>query len=121
MIAVEVVDHGVSRALDALGRGLDNAQADAWETVGGEALQETLPIVPVYAGVLVDSLKSDPGVTGVEISSDVVYAAVQNWGWDARNITGHHFTDKTVEVLEDEAPAELENEIQALIRRVGLT
>ena len=120
MIAVEVVDAGVARAFGALRRGLAAAQRDAWETVGAEAVDQTIPLIPVESATLAGSLVSAPSVTGVEISSDVVYAGVQNFGWPARNIAGRHFTDRTEQVLEDQAPAEHENELQSLIRRVGL-
>jgi len=120
MIAVEVVDAGVARAFGALRRGLVAAQRAAWATVGAEALEDTIPLVPVESARLAGSLVSAPGATGVEISSDVVYAGVQNFGWPARNIAGHHFMDRAEGVIEDQAPVELENELQSLIRRVGL-
>lgn len=114
------VDAGrVRSAFASLRRRLADMRG-AWQQVGAELHDAAVPFVPIESGRLVDSLTVDAHPAGVELESTLIYAGVQDRGWPAHNIAGHHFMDKA----EDAAPAaavdELSSEIQRLIDAVGL-
>jgi hypothetical protein len=104
----------VAAALGSLQRRIGDMSAP-WEQIGAEAVEATLPFVPVLTGALADTLQAAGGRDGVDVSAGgpgVVYARIQN----AR----HHFMDNAADAVESDAPGELEDEIRSLIRLVGL-
>ncbi|GAA4075773.1 hypothetical protein ACFFOS_27645 [Nocardioides kongjuensis] len=92
----------------------------AWALIGARMESAAQPVVPVESGRLVDSLKATAGPMGVEFASDLVYAGVQDRGWPAHGIEGHHFMSRAEEALRGDAVDLLAPEIQRQIDAVGL-
>jgi hypothetical protein len=92
----------------------------AWEQAGARVEERTAHLVPVESGALVDSLKAEAEGDGFKYGSDLVYAGVQDRGWPAHNIAGHHFMDAAAAEAGGAAVAELAPEIQNTIDRLGL-
>lgn len=119
MLHIDVDAAPVRAAFSSLRRRLANLR-NAWAQVGSRMESAAVPFVPVESGRLVDSLRVDAVRDGVSLSSDLIYAAVQDRGWPAHNIEGHHFSDRAEEAAESDAVDLLSPEIQTLINRVGL-
>jgi hypothetical protein len=121
VITIEV--EGASRVAGAflgLVRALRVGLRESWALIGARAVASAVPLVPVASARLVNSLTAVPGGDGVDVQSDVVYAAVQNYGWAARNIEGHEFMAPAEDVLQNDSADVLSSGIQTLIRRAGL-
>lgn len=115
------VDAGrVRSAFASLRHKLASGLRGAWERVGAEMDEAATPYVPVKSGALVDNVRAQAGLDSVELTADLIYAGVQDRGWPAHNIAGHHFMDKAADVAPDVADRELSQGIQALIDSVGL-
>lgn len=119
MVEVDVDAAPVRAAFASLRRRLRDLRA-GWAQVGARMEQAALPLVPIESGALVDSLRADPGPDGVEYGSDLIYAGVQDRGWPAHGIEGHHFTDAAEDAARTGAVDLLSPAIQQQIDRVGL-
>lgn len=120
MLIVEVETARVERAVSALLDGLETELDESWAQIGARAVEAATPLVPFLSGELVASLQAVEDEGGIDVESDVVYAAVQNYGWPARNIEGTEFLAAAERVMQDDSADVLASGIQALIRRVGL-
>lgn len=119
MVDVEVDVAPLRAAFTRLGRRFKSLRG-AWAQVGARMEEAAHPLVPVEAGELVDSLRARPGPMGVEFGSDLIYAGVQDRGWPAHNIEGHHFMAAAEEAGRQGAVDLIAPEIQREIDRVGL-
>lgn len=119
MVEVDVDAAPVRAAFASLRRRLRDLRA-AWAQVGAEMEDAASPLVPIESGRLVDSLRAEAGPDGVEYGSDLIYAGVQDRGWPAHGIEGHHFTDAAEDAARTGAVDLLAPAIQQQIDRVGL-
>lgn len=120
LVSLDVDAAPVRAAFASLRRRLERNLRGAWEQIGARMDQAATPFVPVESGQLVDSLRVDAGPDGVSFESDLIYAGVQDRGWPAHNIEGHHFTDRAEEAGRRDAVDLLAPEIQRQINAVGL-
>ena len=120
MLHVDADAAPVRAAFASLRVRLQTRLTRAWALVGGRMEAAALPAVPVESGRLVDSLRATPGPMGVELSSSLIYAGVQDRGWPAHGIEGHHFMERAEDAAETQAVDLLAPAIQAQIDAVGL-
>lgn len=118
-IRVDVDAGRVLSAFAAFRRAIANLRS-AWEQAGARVEDKTAHLVPVESGQLVDSLKSTAEADGFAYGSDLIYAGVQDRGWPAHNIAGHHFMDAAAREVGGAAVAELAPAMQNVIDRLGL-
>lgn len=120
LVSVDVDAAPVRAAFASLRVRLATRLTRAWALIGARMDSAALPFVPVEVGRLVDSLKTTAGPMGVEWSSDLVYAGVQDAGWPGHNIEGHHFSDRAEDALRSGAVDVLAPAVQREIDAVGL-
>lgn len=118
-LRVDVDAARVRAAFASLRRKLADLRG-AWEQAGARVEDRTAHLVPVESGDLVDSLKAEAQSDGFTYGSDLIYAGVQDRGWPAHNIAGHHFMDAAEREAGPAAVEELAPEIQNTIDRLGL-
>lgn len=126
MITVSVrgfdrVAHGL-RTLAARVRDL----APAWRLVGARVIATAKPLTPVLTARLVNSLRAEATRDDLLIRAgggSIEYAGVQNFGWAARNIKGHHYLEggPAEAVARREAPRQVEALLTRTARLAGLT
>lgn len=109
---------GVTRALSGLGTDLEDL--DSFDQIGTAGVRIARGFVHNKSGRLGASLQAERKPNQVEITSPLIYAPVQNYGWPARNITPQRFMQRTDPVLEPIARAALEQDVNQNIRRRGL-
>lgn len=120
MLDVDVDAAPVRAAFASLRVRLQTRLTRAWALLGGRMESAALPVVPVESGALVDSLRATAGPMGVMFGSGLVYAGVQDRGWPAHGIEGHHFMARAEDAAESQAVDLLAPAIQAQINAVGL-
>lgn len=120
LVTADVDAAPVRAAFASLRRRLERNLRGAWELVGARMEQAAAPLVPVEFGRLVDSLRADVGPDGVEFGSDLIYAGVQDRGWPAHNIEGHHFMARAEDAAGSDAVDLLAPAVQRQIDAVGL-
>lgn len=116
---VDVDAAPVRAAFASLRRRLRDLRG-AWAQVGARMDAAASPLVPVESGRLVDDLKATAGPDGVEFASDLIYAGVQDRGWPAHGIEGHHFMDRAEEAAGSTAADLLAPAMQRQIDALGL-
>lgn len=104
----------VAAAFERLARDAAGIDVSAAGDLGVEQLQRTSPRL---TGKLAESwdVLAEPG--RVNISSPLVYGAVQNFG-GYHGITGLHFVERAAEVVTDEAGRIYSDELDQLIARM---
>lgn len=98
----------------------------AWRLLGARVVATAKPLTPVKTARLVRTLRAEPSRDEVLIRAgggSVVYAGVQNFGWAARNIKGHHYLagGPAEDVARREAPRQVEALLTRTARLAGLT
>lgn len=116
---VDVDAAPVRAAFASLGRRLRDLRA-AWAQVGARMEDAAHPLVPVESGALVDSLRAQAENDGVAYGSYLIYAGVQDRGWPAHGIEGHHFTSAAADAADRDAVDLLSPAMQRQIDLVGL-
>lgn len=126
MITVSVrgldrVAHGL-RALTGRLRDL----SPAWRLLGARVVTTAKPLTPVLTARLVNSIRARATRGDLLISAgggSIEYAGVQNFGWAARNIKGHHYLagGPAEAVARREAPRQVEALLTRTARLAGLT
>ena len=100
--------------LGRLGRDLESIDL----TRAGDQIQEELrSLSPVRTGTLRSSWDVTPEGGEVSVGSDLVYAAVQNFG-GYHNITGQHFVERAAELSTDDTGRVVAAEVDRLIARM---
>jgi phage gpG-like protein len=85
--------------------------------VGDEAQAQLQALSPVRTGVLRASWEVTATAGSISVGSDLVYAAVQNFG-GYHNIAGQHFVERSAELITDDAGRLVTDEIDRLISRM---
>lgn len=120
MITVSVSgEDTVARGLGTLTARLSDL-SPAFAELDVEVEAVTTPLVPVLTGRLVDDLKGKVDDQGYEWGSDLVYAGVQSYGWQAHGIEPSGFYDAAERVVEDHADDRVDDLLRDTARRAGL-
>lgn len=97
---------------------------DAWARIGTKIKRDAIPLTPVLSGQLVNTLRSGKtksmAVVRAGNNRSVVYAGVQNYG-GYHNIEPKYFLNRALLKNRDYAEDEVHNELERIIRRVGLS
>lgn len=95
----------------------------AWQRIGAQIKQDAIPMAPVLSGALVKSIRSSKAKTRATVRAGTnrmePYVPIQHYG-GYNNIEAKPFLTKALHDNEDYAVKEVSNEIDRLIRRVGL-
>jgi len=114
----------VVRDLQAIGLEVDDLK-DAFSAIAAEGARVAAGFVHSQSGRLAGSLRGNKAkgkaVVTAGSAAAVPYAGPQNYGWKARNIRGQGFMQRTDAAMSPRAVALLENEINQVIRRKGLS
>lgn len=96
--------------------------SSAHQLVEQEAEAAARELVPELSGALVGTLRGDVEQQGMTltIGEGLEYAGVQEGGWPARNIAGHGFMAAGQQVAEENSRDAIDDELDHLIRLVGL-
>lgn len=115
-------DDDVTRAVAGIAG--DVATLDAWRVIAHEGEVIGGRLAPRHHGVL------SAGVTGLVVYAGATvtvrgraarYAGPINYGWRRRHIVPSLFLQRTSTALEDRAPALLEDDVDKLLTKRGLT
>lgn len=107
---------GAREAEAALLRLAAEAQSLDLSRVGDRVRAGLESASPRLTGTLSQSWDVGPAPGHVSIGSDLVYAAVQNYG-GYHNIVGLHYVERTAELTTDDAGRLVSDEIDRLISR----
>lgn len=109
---ITVTGHeSVTKAYATVQRSADASEAFA--RIGGIVVSGASANAPKWTGALAGSLMSSPTGPEVTISSFVIYAGVQEWGWPDRGIIGTRYTDKAIYGNMARIRAEVESQVTA--------
>lgn len=111
------------RDLEHLGVELDDLK-DAMARIAAKATEVMGPFIPTRSGKLRASARGNraKGKAVVTVGrATVPYAAPINYGWPKRNIAAANFTGRTDAVMDGLAPKLLDDEIDHLLTKKGLT
>ncbi|GAA5154799.1 hypothetical protein GCM10023340_38920 [Nocardioides marinquilinus] len=116
-----VDDDGLRRALSAFAGDLD-ALDETWEGIARQMEAGVRPRIPVLSGALAGTLATRSTGSSAELSvgGSLPYARVIDNGWRAHNIEPAYFSRPAVELLTEDAAADLERGIQQAADRRGL-
>lgn len=120
------------RGLDRVAHGLRTLAArvrdlsPAWRLIGALVVAEAKFLTPVESARLVNSIRAKVTREQVVITAgggSIKYAGVQNFGWAARNIRGHHYLEggPAEALARREAPRQVEALLTRTARLAGLT
>lgn len=120
------------RGLDRVAHGLRTLTArlrdlsPAWRLLGARVVTTAKPLTPVLTGRLVNSIRAQVTRREVIITAgggSIEYAAVQNFGWAARNIRGRHYLagGPAEAAARRDAPRQVEALLTRTARLAGLT
>lgn len=112
----------VVRALERLGVEVDDLR-DAWGRIASEAKRIYQAQTPRLTGRLRGNYRTSraKGKANLYVGdAGVPYAAVQRWGWAARNIRPNDYVRRGDAIAQPRATASLETEIGRLVARLGL-
>lgn len=110
------------KQLETLGVEVTDLKA-AWNRVGNIVVKEAQSRAPKVSGALAGSIRANnaKGNSTVKAgSARVPYAAVQHFGWPARNITGTKYLWEAGRAKQDEVVAAISDELDKLINRLDL-
>src|SRR5215207_5152 len=113
----------VVRALLAIGLEVDDLK-DAFSAIAAEGARVAAGFVHSRSGRLAGTLRGNRAKSKAVVTAGraaVPYAGPQNYGWSARNIVGQGFMQRTDAAMTPRSVALLENEINQVIRRKGLS
>lgn len=113
----------VVRDLAALGVELDDMK-DVMAAIATEGSKVMARFVPKKSGALRSTVRGNRAKARAVVTAGrakVPYAGPINYGWPARGIQPANFTGRTDAVMEPKALQMLDNGIQQLIRKKGLS
>lgn len=111
----------VIRSLERFGVEAADLKA-AFNRIGSMVARSIISYTPTLTGALAASVRASKTKNKAVVragSARVVYAGVQNFG-GYHNITGHHFMEKGVQEKQHDAVDMMNDELNALIRRLDL-
>lgn len=110
------------RDLQAMGVEVDDLK-DAMASIAAKGARVAARFAPLRSGALRRSIRGNRAKGRAVVAAGggrVVYAGVQNYGWPKRNIPATGFMQRTDAAMRPVALAELEKNVDKLIREKGL-
>lgn len=95
----------------------------AFQRIGAKVKADAATLAPTLTGRLAADLRTTKAKTRATVAvgrASVPYAGPINYGWPGHNIEATYFLNRAAEANEDESRDEILNEMNRLIRRVGL-
>lgn len=95
----------------------------AFRAIGGEVKRDATNLAPKVSGLLAGNVRAGAAKTKATVyvgGARVPYAGPINFGWPARNIEAALFMQGAADNKADRAAETITNEINHLIRSVGL-
>lgn len=114
---------GVVRDLQRLGLEVDDLK-DAFAKVASEGAARVAARIPRRSGRLAGDVRGNRAKSKAVVAvgrSSIPYAAPINYGWPKRGIEAVQFMQKGDQEMQPIAVTRLEEEIEAAIRRKGLS
>lgn len=111
------------RGLEKAGVELDDLK-DIFGTIAGYAAETAAPFTPRRSGALRATVRGNRAKNKAVVMfgrGKVKYAGPRIYGWPARNITGSATIARTDTVLEHQVPRLLDEGLDQLLTKIGLT
>lgn len=111
------------RDLEAMGVEVDDLKG-AFGAIAKEAAVVTRGFIPTLTGTLAGTARGNRAKSKAVVTvgrASVPYAGAINYGWPARNIEPAGFFEKTDKAMEPVAEKRIEQELDKLITKKGLT
>ena len=114
----------VVRDLQRIGLDVDDLKG-AFSRIAAEGARVASGFVRSRSGALAGSVRGNRAKSKAVVAAGsaraVPYSGVQNYGWPARHIPAQGFMQRADDVMRTRAIGMLEDEVNTVIRRRGLT